>query len=272
MQVLGDGAAPIDVRIEGSGAQTVVLLAGFPLTREIWDETARCLARTHRVVRPDLRGTGASGVTDGPYLMESLAADIAAVLDALSAERASVAGHSLGGYVALAFARMFTERVERLALVCSRLAADTPEEARRREMMAQRLERGDADALVQTYLPRLLSPESKSAHPETAARVEEIMRHVDSRGAAALLRGMALRSASDDVAPDLRMPVLVIAGGQDAVVPLDESRRIAQAFPLGTLAIATRSGHVPMLEEPARTIAALEEWMGSTTPTSASGS
>ena len=94
-----------------------------------------------RVVRPNLRGTVKSERVDGPYLMERLAADVAAVLDALGIERAAVAGHSLGGYVAMAFARMFAERVSRIALICSRLAADTPEQAAARRDLADRVER-----------------------------------------------------------------------------------------------------------------------------------
>ena len=63
---------------------------------------------------PILRGAGNSSAPEGPYLMESLAADVALLLDSLGIERASLVGHSMGGYVALAFARMFTERVARL--------------------------------------------------------------------------------------------------------------------------------------------------------------
>ncbi len=123
MQVFADDGARIDVRVDGTQRRArVVLIHGFPLTREIWDAQADALAQRYRVVRPDLRGTGKSSAPEGPYLMERLAADVAALLDALGIERVAIAGHSMGGYVALAFARMFTERVSRLALVCSRLA------------------------------------------------------------------------------------------------------------------------------------------------------
>ncbi len=272
MQVLGDGGISIDVRVDGAGAQSVVLLAGFPLTREIWDATAQSLARTHRVIRPELRAIGASGSSDGPYLMESLAADVAATLDALGVERASIAGHSLGGYVALAFARMYTERVERLALVCSRLGADSAEQAMKRNALADGLERDADDTLAQTYVPLLLAESTKREHPEIVDRVTQIVRSVNPLGAAALLRGMALRSASDDIAPELAMPVLVVAGARDAVLSLEEARRVTAAFPNAALAVAERSGHLPMLEEPAATEAALCEWMGRMTPASASGS
>lgn len=273
MQVSGDGGIRIDVDIAGSGEQSVVLLAGFPLSRKIWDETAQQLATAHRVVRPDLRGMGSSAVSDGPYLMESLAGDVAAVLDALGIQHATLVGHSLGGYVALAFARMFTERLDALALVCSRLSADTPAQAKDRERLAERLLlEGESDSLVSAYAARLLSSETKERRPEIFERVSEIIRGIDPRGAAAMLRGMAARSASDDIAPEIGVPVLVLSGALDAVVTLDEARSTASAFPRGTLVIARHSGHLPMIEEPSFTAAALEEWIGKITPASESGS
>ncbi|MGH7736614.1 MAG: alpha/beta fold hydrolase [Candidatus Tyrphobacter sp.] len=272
MQVLGDGGIPIDVRIDGGGAHVVVLLAGFPLTRDIWDEAARDLARAHRVVRPELRGVRASGANDGPFLMESLASDIAAVLDEIGVRRASIAGHSMGGYVALAFARMFTERVERLALVCSRLSADSAQQAQSRKALADKVYSGDRLALADAYAARLTCDATRASHPEIVRRVADMAAAIDPRGAAALLRGMALRSASDDIAPELTMPVLIIAGECDEIVPLAEARTTARAFPQAELAIAPSAGHVPMLEAPEFTSAALSRWMGRIDAVSESGS
>ena len=252
MRVNNDGAH-IDVRIDGSAGSPVVLLAGFPLTREIWNATARGLAAAHRVVMPDLRGTGASNVPPGPYLMETLAGDVAAVLDALGIERATLVGHSLGGYVALAFARMYAERVASLALVCSRLAADTSERAMWRNDLAERAERdGSVQAIIDAMVPLLLAERTHEQHPEIERLVREIAATNDVRGLCGLLRGMALRDPADDIAPDLEMPVLVAAGGADPLISLEESREIAMRFPQGTLEIFPASGHLPMLEEPDR--------------------
>ena len=138
---------------------------------------SRALWPAHRVVAPDLRGMGRSDVTAGPYLMESLAGDVAAVLDAIGIERATVVGHSLGGYVAMAFARMYAERVERLALVCSRLAPDAPEQAEARLLLADAAEReSSAEPVVMAYVPRLLSEKTKRERPSLIADVEVIAR------------------------------------------------------------------------------------------------
>lgn len=258
MQVFGNDGARVDVRVDGSGGTAIVLIAGFPLARDIWDAQAETLARTHRTIRPDLRGMGKSSVPDGPYLMEVLAADVAAALDALGIERAAIAGHSLGGYVALAFARMFAERVSHLALVCSRLAADSPERVVARRELADRVERdGTVRALVDAYAPALTAPQSVRERPDVVARVREMAGRVDPKAAASMLRGMALRVGADDIAGDLDVPVAVIAGACDALIPMEEANAIARAFPRGRLIVCETSGHVPMLEEPAKVTAAL---------------
>lgn len=247
----------IDAIIDGTG-DAIVLIAGFPLTREIWNEPAAQLAQSHRIIRPDLRGMGSSRVPDGPYLMEILAGDIAAMLDALSIEKAGIAGHSLGGYVALAFARMYSERVNKLALVCSRLGADSPGIAGSRNDLADRLEREDSiEPALDAYLPRLFSDATIRSNAQLFDRARDIGRRNSARGAAAMLRGMAQRADSNDIAPELGMPVLIVAGKDDKVVPLEEAQRMQRAFPAAQIRIMERSGHLPMLEEPAALTAVL---------------
>lgn len=249
MRVAVDDAT-IDVLSEGSG-DPIVLIHGFPFTREIWDAQAQKLASSLRVIRPDLRGMGQSSVPDGPYLMETLAGDVAAVLDALSIDRAAIAGHSLGGYVAMAFCRMYTERVTRLALVCSRLAADTPQAAKDRENLADRAERENRiDAIVDRYVPREFAPSLLEKRAPEVDRARTIARQNTPSGAAAMLRGMAQRADAYDIAEELKMPVLIVAGAADQIVGMAEAEQVRRAFPRAGLRVLASSGHVPMLEEP----------------------
>lgn len=263
MQVFADDGARIDVRVDGrQGSNAVVLIHGFPLTRAIWDAQCVALAASSYVIRPDLRGAGASSVPEGPYLMETLAADVAALLDALGIERATLVGHSMGGYVVLAFARMFTERVARLALISSRLAADAPEQATARRTLATRVERERSiEPVVESYLPRLFAPQTRAQRPEVVERAYAIARQNDPLGAAATLRGAALRASSEDIAGDLGVPALIIAGACDRVVPIEESRAIAERFLQARLAVCDSSGHLPMLEQPDCVSDALTRWI-----------
>jgi 3-oxoadipate enol-lactonase len=261
MQVFGDDGIRIQVRVDGDAtADAVVLIHGFPLAHEIWSAQIDALARSHRVIAPDLRGMGKSSVIDGPYLMESLAADVAATLDALGVDRAAVVGHSLGGYVALAFTRMFSERVTHLALVCSRLAADDDRQAKSRNELADRIERERSiEPVVEAYVPRLFAPQTLERGGEVVDRVYALARTLDVRGAAAVLRGMALRSSSEDIAADLNLPMVAIAGGCDALLGRQEAIAVAGVFPRGRLVVCERSGHLPMLEEPEGVTSALRD-------------
>jgi 3-oxoadipate enol-lactonase len=252
----------------GAGAP-VVLLHGFPLDRTVWDEQLDALvAAGARVIRVDLRGCGESEAGDGPALMEALAGDIAGVLDALHIERAALVGHSIGGYVALAFFRMYEERVAGLALVASHVAEDASrnvnadpaqrELAAGRDDLAARLERdGTMDPAVDSYLPRYFAPDAYRERPELVERARAIMQRQNARGCAQLVRGMKERLDSHDLLEDVRVPALVIAGAQDVYLKPETLRETAAAIRGAVFVELAGVGHLPMFEAPDETANAL---------------
>lgn len=246
---------------EGSG-HAVVLIHGFPLDHTIWDAVTPHLAANARVLRPDLRGLGASSVSAGPYLMETLAADVAALLDAHSIERATIVGHSLGGFVALAFFRMFRERVTGLGLVASRASAETPELAAGREELAQKAESEGMAPIVERYIPRLFGPSVYAGDPALVARTKGLIERADPRGAAALLRGMAMRVDSRDLLEEIDVPFILVAGDADQLGNLGEAKVTARTVPGGVFECLEGCGHLPMLEAPRRLCAVLDPFAG----------
>jgi pimeloyl-ACP methyl ester carboxylesterase len=253
----------------GGAGVPVVLLHGFPLDRTVWDEQLGALAAAGaRVIRVDLRGCGESEPSDGPALMEALAGDVAGVLDALHVERAVLAGHSIGGYVALAFFRMYEERVAGLALVASHVAEDASrnasadpvqrELAAGRDDLAARLERdGTMDAAVESYLPRYFAPHVYRERPDLVERARAIMLRQSARGCAQLVRGMKERLDSHDLLEDVRVPALVIAGAQDTYLKTETLRETAAAIADAAFVVLDDVGHLPMLEAPDDTANAL---------------
>ncbi len=256
MQIVIDDTK-LNVTTAGSG-DAVVLLHGFPFACELWKSQIERLSKTHFVVAPDLRGLGKSAVSAGPYLMETLAGDLAGVFDALGVERAAIVGHSLGGYVALAFFRMFSERVSRLAFVCSRIDADTADVAKGRLNLANAAESARSmQAIIHAYDGKLFARDTDDVVRE---RARAIMRASSPSGAAAMLRGMAARVSSEDLIEELVLPVLVVAGGRDTISPASIWEGV---LPAATLEICERSAHLPMLEEPDRLSACLENFLRS---------
>jgi pimeloyl-ACP methyl ester carboxylesterase len=245
----------IDTLVEGEGP-AIVLIHGFPLSKETWDAQAAALATRARVVRFDLRGLGKSSVPPGPYLMENLASDCSDVLDALGIERATIVGHSLGGYVAFAFHRLFAERCAGLGLVCTRAIADDAATAHARYELADRAEREGIDPVLDAYLARYFAADFADANPEAVARVAGVIRATDPRGAAAMLRGMAARVPSDDLFTEITVPVRVIAGARDALAPLALSESIAAGIAGAELDVLA-CGHMPLVEAPEALTASL---------------
>jgi 3-oxoadipate enol-lactonase len=253
----------------GSGVP-IVLLHGFPLDRTVWDEQRAALVPA-RVVRIDLRGCGESEPSDGPALMEALAGDVAGVLDALGIERAAIAGHSIGGYVALAFFRMYAERVAGLALVASHVAADASRAngasdeqralAAGRDALAARLESdGTMDAAIESYLPRYFAPHVYRDRPDLVERARIVMARQDPGGSAQLVRGMKERVAGDDLLEDIRIPALVIAGADDHYLKPETLREIAARIAGAAFVELPAVGHLPMYEAPEQTTTALATW------------
>jgi len=248
---------------EDGAGNAVVLIHGFLLDHSIWDGIAPRLATRAHVLRPDLRGLGRSSVTPGPYLIEALAADVAALLDAKDIETAAIVGHSLGGYVALSFFRMYRERVAALGLVGSRFSPDTEEAARDRFALADRAEREGIVPVVDAFLPRFFAPHVYRGQPQLVADTRRLCERTNPLGAAALLRGAAVRLDSHDLIEDIDVPFLFSIGDVDAIMGLTEAQTLMPRIRRARLQVLRDCGHMPMLEAADQVADAVEELLES---------
>jgi pimeloyl-ACP methyl ester carboxylesterase len=207
------------------------------------------LAHGARVVRPDLRGLGRSSVPPGPYLTESLAGDIAAVLDALRIQRAVIVAHSTASAVAFAFYRMFSERVAALGFVCGWADADDARLAQFRFAVAAAVERGGVRPVLDLYLPRCIAPHVARDRPHLVQRALALGLLSDPRGVAAAIRGFAMRVPPDDLFGEIDVPVRVVAGADDAFIPLQRQQTLAARVD-GAVLDVLACGHFAPLEAP----------------------
>ena len=244
----------------------VVLLHGFPLDRSIWDGLIGPLSAAHRVIAPDLRGHGRSPATPGPYSMEDLADDVLETLEAEGVPPPYVlVGHSMGGYVALAFAEAHPDRLRALVLLSSRALADMPEAARRRLETAEALDREGTTEPLLGMVDAMLAADNRRSRPELVEHVGGLIRGTSAVGAAGALRGMASRPDRHDVLQALEVPLLVIAGADDAIVPAEESSAMADAAPGGRLQSIDGAGHLAPIEAPDATAGVLLSFLGDLT-------
>lgn len=247
-----------DVRGEGPA---VLFVHGFPLDRTMWRQLAATLTGRRRIA-PDLRGMGASDApADGYDGMAAYADDLAALLDALHVPRAAVCGLSMGGYVAFELVRRHAERVSALILANTRAAPDTPEGRRAREETIALIERDGPAALADRMIQRMLAPASLRALPHVVQQLRATIASQRPEGLIGALRGMLQRADATPLLPALAMPVLVIAGSDDRIVPLEEARAMAVAIPGAQLAVIPDAGHLTPLEQPVATSRVVTEFL-----------
>ena len=259
----------------------LVLVHGIASRAAQWEQVMAVLGETCHVIAPDLLGHGLSAKPRGDYSLGAHACGIRDLLSALGHDRVSLVGHSLGGGIALQFAYQFPERVERLALVCSGglgkevsvflRAATLPGAELVLPLLTAgwvRRSAGKVGALLgrsRVTLPTGLTecltgfgslgdPATREAFVHTARSVlDPAGQRVDARD--------RLYLAAD-------VPLFVVWGRKDAIIPVSHGEDLARTVPGTTLEVFEQSGHFPHLTEPVRLAATLGRWLSSTQPVS----
>jgi len=238
-------------KVFGSGAGTPLLLVhGFPLDGRMWAPQVEALGIGRRVLVPDLLGFGGTPLPEGLCGLERQAEALAAFATAHGAHRLVVCGLSMGGYIALAFAERFPERLAGLILADTRAGAD-PEPARQaRALNADRVLRAGVGFIAEDMLPKLFHPRRRDGKHAVADEVRSIMLGQRPEGVAAALRAMGERPSRETVLENLECPVLIIVGEGDQVTPPEEARAMAALNPRSRLLVIPDAGHLSNLENP----------------------
>jgi pimeloyl-ACP methyl ester carboxylesterase len=235
----------------GNRRDPIVFLHAFPLDQTMWNEQVTDLRSECRVVTFDWRGFGESTSGVETSSMDLFADDLAALLDQLKIQRAVVCGLSMGGYAAFAFHRRHKERIAALVLANTRAGADSPEGRQSRLEMARLVRRSGTEAIADTMLSRLLGPSTRNTSPETVESVRRTILRNRPEPVAQALVGMAGRPDSTDMLGLIDIPVLVIAGTEDAIITADEMEAMASLIPNAEFRRIETAGHLSNIEQPA---------------------
>ncbi len=244
------GGLATHVQVDGpQGGEAVLLLHSLGTNLHVWDPQAAALARTHRVIRPDLRGHGLTEAPSGDYTMALLAQDGLGVLDALGARRAHVCGVSIGGRIAMEMAAAAPDRVSSLVL------CDTALEFRPPEMWQQRMDavaRGGmaavADAVMERWVLDQSLPSSKG--------LRRMLLRTDPAGYAGCAAALRDTRASD-VAGRVRCAATVVVGDKDASTPPSAAEAVRDAIPGSEMVTIADAAHIPTFEREAAVTRAL---------------
>jgi pimeloyl-ACP methyl ester carboxylesterase len=249
LRQIKSGDAEIVYRMLGEGSP-VVLLHPFPANHEFWLPVAEALSTRYRVILPDMRGHGDSGVGDGPATMEKHAADIARVMDNAEIGRAPLVGVSIGGYALFEFWRRHRGRAAALVLCNTKAPADSGDaRAGRLQAANDVIERG-TEPFFQSMVPRLLGKNTCEARPDLVEDALRMMRKMSPEDVAQVQRGMAARPDSVDTLKTINVPTLIMTGDEDILTGVNEAELMRQHISGSQLRVIPKAGHYSAWEQP----------------------
>ena len=249
MPYITSADAEIFYEVIGSGPP-VVLLHPFPANHDLWKPAAQALISRYRVILPDLRGHGDSGLGDGPAVMEKHAEDLRRVLDNEQVGRAPFVGVSIGGYVLFEFWRRHSSRVQALVLCDTRAQADTAEaRAARLQAAAEVIERG-TEPFFESMLPKLMGKTTHRMRPDLVEGALRMMRKMSPQGVASVQRGMAERPDSVETLKTINVPSLILTGDEDILTGIGEAELMRRHIRGSGMNVIPKAGHYSPWEQP----------------------
>jgi 3-oxoadipate enol-lactonase len=233
-----------------AGAPRLALIHSLALDRSVWDGVVERLANEYEILTYDCRGHGRSPKAPGPYTAELFARDLAELLDHLGWERAIVAGCSMGGNVAQAFAAAFPQRTAALGLIDTTAwyGADAPAKFKERADIARA---SGMRGMIDFQLTRWFSDGFRAAHPEALKRTFDVFvaTDLDCYAASCEMLGAADTRAA---LPAFDMPVAVVVGEEDYATPVAMARKLHEGIPHSTLTTIPGARHLTPIEFPDR--------------------
>lgn len=232
--------------LRGSG-RPVFLLHGLALDHSIWLEMADIYSDQAQFIIPDLRGHGCTPLGIADSTLEQFAKDVLQLADHLGHKKFTLAGHSMGGYIALALAEMHPERLAGLAMVTSNARADSPEKRESRLEEAKRALLEGTQSIGNTLIQRMM-PVGEFAQPDE--HMCEVVLNSSAEGFANVQNAIANRPNRLAVVKSLTCPVLAIAGGKDQILPVEIALEPGKNASNGRAVCLPGVGHMPMIEVP----------------------
>ncbi|WHY75338.1 alpha/beta hydrolase [Neobacillus sp. WH10] len=243
---------------KGEG-KAIVLLHGFCGSSLYWEKVTPELSKNYRVIAPDLPGHGESSMDKGYYSIEEYAEMLKVLLDQLNIQKVTMFGHSLGGYITLAFAEKYSNNLNGFSLVHSTAFPDSEEAKKGRLANTEKVQKEGIKSLIDGLVPKLFSPDN--VEEDHIKVVKEIGYLTTPQGAISALTAMKNRIDRNPVLEDTPLPVLLVAGEQDQIIPAEKTFSVSRDNIKQRL--IKISGHMSMYENPTDLISEMNEYLSS---------
>ena len=236
---------PIEMDYEEAGTGVpLVLLHGFPFNRSIWHPILPYLTEHARIIIPDLRGFGKTPDGNEPSTMRLMAEDLFLLTQKLKIKKFFLAGHSMGGYISLAFAAAYPQLLSGLGLVTTQAASDSQEKRQARFKTIESVKKHGA-AVLAKEMPAVLTQ-----HKDLFPAITTMILYTQPNGIINALKGMADRPDFTEILTAIHVPTLIITGQNDKIVPEDRIKTMQKLIPNNWVVKIPGGGHMPMMEAP----------------------
>jgi pimeloyl-ACP methyl ester carboxylesterase len=235
-------------------------LHGFMGSSAVWQELANDLSKRYKVICIDLPGHGQTPSYGYIHDMELMAGCVDAVLKKLRLRRVALVGHSMGGYVSLAFAELFPDKLKGLCLLNSHASADT-EEAKNNRDKAIRLVKKSPEKYIEESVPNWFGPKYKALKKNKINFFRNIALKTSKRGIINALEGMKARNEREIILNFATYPVHFIGGKEDALIPLEKIVAQSELPKIASLKVLDNSGHIGFAEAKDETIESIKGFL-----------
>lgn len=252
---------PVHILDTKKGEETILLLHGYLETLYIFNEFVEILEKKYRVIAIDLPGHGLSGSDKEINTMEFCASVAADVLKKSGVEKAYVAGHSMGGYIAQNCLKLYPEMFKGLILLNSTPFADTPEKKEDRKREIELIMSAKLGHLASLSIPKMYAPSNLRRLDEKIEETVEITETHDPNGIVACIKGMMERAETKDVLAKTEK-VMMVFGTEDKFIVGQTRENLISEFPDATIVVIPETGHNSFIEAPEKVAEAIEEFVG----------
>jgi pimeloyl-ACP methyl ester carboxylesterase len=256
---LQSGSGTIFYTVKGQG-QAVVFLHGFLEDHSIWNDFSDQLQNKFRCICIDLPGFGKSDVFNESHSMDFMAGKVKEVLEKEKIGKCILVGHSMGGYVSLAFAKLFPGMLSGLVLFHSQAASDSNESKKNRDRTIKIVQQNHT-AFIHSFIPGLFAEENIPHFKAEIEALRKVAEKTPAKGIIAALLGMRDRESHLDTLEKLQAPVYFIIGKQDSRIPLETvMQQLALPSDCEAL-IMDHVGHMGFIEAKEKTFLSLEHFL-----------
>jgi pimeloyl-ACP methyl ester carboxylesterase len=232
----------------GNG-KPIVLLHGFHESIDVWGEFGEELSKSFRIIAIDLLGHGETGNISSTHTVEMMADAVYSVINSLKMPKATIVGHSMGGYVTMAFCKKYPEKVNGYIMLNSSVFADTEEKSEGRSKEIELIKEGKKDLIVNININKAFAYDNILRFKEEVENSRQIALNTTNKGAIAALEGMKIRPDYAEFFKNDTLPKMVIYGLKDNHVPAEKSIKMCDLNYKTKEVSLDNSGHMAFVED-----------------------